>query len=424
MAKANLQASDDNLFPLMDKVQEFLVSDRQVMLILGKSTFNKHLELLLLQSYTRGRGIPLFINLPAIDRPDKELIAEQLRTYNFSEAQIQEMKEHRHFILICDGYDESQLDINLHKTNRLNQQGQWCAKMVISCRSQFLGPEYFSRFVPQPTDRYSSARLNLFQEAVIAPFSKKQVEDYVARYVPLEPRPWVTEDYMRMLTAIPNLMDLVKNPFLLTLSLEALPKVIKDQQDLSAVKVTRVQLYDCFVDQWFGVNMRRLQDSTLSKDDREMLGHLIDAGFASKGIGYSRDLAVTIFGQQAGNPVVRYIHLDDSNTWKKEFFGPQVKARLLRESSPMTRTGNFHRFLHRSMLEYFLSLAVFEPTGHIHNQELPPHPDSDSSRVHSSAIRGPLSTRRLITEPSIIQFLCERVKQHPDFEKQLLAVIE
>ncbi|KAG0039353.1 hypothetical protein BGZ89_007924, partial [Linnemannia elongata] len=34
MAKANLQSRDDELFPLMEKVQEFLASDRQVMLIL------------------------------------------------------------------------------------------------------------------------------------------------------------------------------------------------------------------------------------------------------------------------------------------------------------------------------------------------------------------------------------------------------
>ncbi|KAG0310567.1 hypothetical protein BGZ97_012478, partial [Linnemannia gamsii] len=37
---------------------------------------------------------------------------------------------------------------------------------------------------------------------------------------------------------------------------------------------------------------------------------------------------------------------------------------------------------------------------------------------------GPLFTRNLINEPSIIQFLCERVKQSLSFEKQLRAVIE
>lgn len=49
MAKPPLHAKDDEVFPLMEKVQEVLASDRQVMLILGgsgaeKPTFNRHLE--------------------------------------------------------------------------------------------------------------------------------------------------------------------------------------------------------------------------------------------------------------------------------------------------------------------------------------------------------------------------------------------
>jgi len=68
MAKPNLQAKDDNLSSLMDKVQEFLVSERQVMLIMGdsgasKSTFNRHLEHHLWTHYKQGSPIPLFINL-------------------------------------------------------------------------------------------------------------------------------------------------------------------------------------------------------------------------------------------------------------------------------------------------------------------------------------------------------------------------
>ncbi|KAF9281249.1 hypothetical protein BGZ88_011726, partial [Linnemannia elongata] len=246
MAKANLQARDDDLFPLKEKVQGFLASDRQVMLILGdsgagKSTFNKHLEFELLHTYTHGGPIPLFINLPAIDRPDKDLIGEHLRTNNFSEAQIQEMKQYRQFVLICDGYDESQLTTNLHTTNLFNRPSQWKVKMVISCRTQFLGQEYRSRFMPEGSSHYTRQATDLFHEAVIAPFTKEQIKDYVEQYVPLEPRTWTTKDYMDKLTTIPNLMDLVKNPFLLSLSLEALPGVTEGHQDLSAIKITRVQ---------------------------------------------------------------------------------------------------------------------------------------------------------------------------------------
>ncbi|KAG9070332.1 hypothetical protein KI688_009669 [Linnemannia hyalina] len=174
-AKASLKAKDEDTFPLLERVLEFLASESQVMLILGdsgsgKSTFNRHLEHQLWIDYKQGGPIPLFINLPAIKHPDEDMIGKQLRANNFSDDQIQEMKQHRQLILICDGYDESQQLVNLHRTNMLNQPGQWNTKMVISCRTQFLGPSYVDRFKPQPTDRYAAGPQDLFQEVVIASF--------------------------------------------------------------------------------------------------------------------------------------------------------------------------------------------------------------------------------------------------------------
>ncbi|KAG9069577.1 hypothetical protein KI688_010481 [Linnemannia hyalina] len=428
MAKANLQAHDDELFPLKEKVQEFLTSERQVMLVLGgsgagKSTFNKHLESELLRTYTCGSPIPLFINLPTIDRPEKDLIGEHLRTNNFSEEHIQEMKQYRQFVIICDGYDESQLTVNLHTANHFNQPGQWNVKMVISCRTQFLGQDYRSRFMPEGSSHYTRQATDLFQQAVIAPFSKRQIEDYVEKYVPLEPRNWTTKDYMDRLITIPNLMDLVKNPFLLSLSLEALPGVTEGKQDLSAIKITRVQLYDTFVSHWLAINSLRLQHNTLMREDRDMLDQLLEAGFISMGVDYATRLALAIFEHQEGNPVVQYIHVKDKNSWKAEFFGPDPEARMLRESSPLTRTGSQFRFLHRSLLEYFLSCAVFDPNIYGNNDDFSTRFDPASSNSALLEANGTLFKRNLITEPSVIQFLCERVKQHPDFEKQLLAVI-
>ncbi|KAF9086847.1 hypothetical protein BGX29_001196, partial [Mortierella sp. GBA35] len=184
LAKPSLQAGDDTLSPLMENVQDFLTGVGQVMLILGdsgvgKSTFNRHLENELWKGYQIGGRIPLFINLPALERPEKELIAEQLRIHRLTEAQIMELEQHRQFTLICDGYDESQLTSNLHTKNALNQSGQRDTKMIITCRTQYLGPDYRDRFVPRSVGQYHRATNDLFQEAVIAPFSKSQIEDYV-----------------------------------------------------------------------------------------------------------------------------------------------------------------------------------------------------------------------------------------------------
>ncbi|KAF8926713.1 hypothetical protein BGZ47_002573, partial [Haplosporangium gracile] len=427
MAKADLQASDDTLFPLMNRVKEFLANERQVMLILGdsgvgKSTFNRNLEMELWESYTSGGCIPLFINLPAIDNPVKDLMAKQLREHNFSDAQIQEMKQHRQFVVICDGYDESQLTTNLHTTNLFNRPGQWNVKMVISCRTQYLGPDYLSCFEPQG-DRYSSPAPHLFDEAVIVPFSKEQIQDYVKQYVPLEPRIWRTEDFMDRLTTIPNLLDLVSNPFLLSLALEALPRVTDGKQGFSSVKITRVQLYDIFVDRWLSVSQRRLQENALSSEERVTLEQMVEAGFISCSIDYSTRLASAIFEQNGGNPVVQYSLLYDRGSWRDKFFGPQPEIRLLREASLLTRTGNRFRFVHRSILEYFFSRAIYNPVK-TDEEEFDPEVET---LAHTSLLFdefNPLFQKSLLTESSIIQFLCDRVNLHPEFEQQLRDVIE
>ncbi|KAG0374293.1 hypothetical protein BGX24_010585 [Mortierella sp. AD032] len=389
----------------------------------GKSTFTLQLERTLWKNYSRDGPVPLHINLPSVDNPQQDLIAKQLRQLEFSEAHIMELKLHHQLILICDGYDESQQLVNLHFTNKLNQPRQWNTKMIISCRTQFLGPTYLDRFRPQSNDRYTSDQQDLFQEVIIAPFSREQIENYVEQYVLLEPRTWRTQDYMDRLTTIPDLLDLVRNPFLLTLALEALPGVTEGKKDLSKIKISRVQLYDTFVHHWFRVNQRRLdRNNALSRDDRDMLIQLMDAGFVSQGIEYSSKLAQAIFIKQNGNPVVQYVHLSEKNTWKAEFFGPQPEVRLLRESSPLTRTGNQFRFVHRSMLEYFLSRVIYNPTM-MENQEFDSQTDTVSPAATLIEANGPLFRRNLVQEPSIIQFLCDRVKSTPNFEQELRRVV-
>ncbi|KAG9061374.1 hypothetical protein KI688_007352 [Linnemannia hyalina] len=183
--------------------------------------------------------------------------------------------------------------------------------------------------------------------------------------------------------------------------------------------VTRVQLYDVFVELWLGVNRRRLQDSNLSQDDRRIFNDLLGAGFVSMGTGYAMRLALAIFERQNGNPIVQYTHLNDHDTWKAEFFGIDPNVRLLQESCPLTRAGNRFRFLHRSMLEYFFSRVVYNPVrtddGSTTETETP------SSTTHELDPSNPLFRRNWPIEPSIIQFLCDRVKLDSTFNQKLLS---
>ncbi|KAG0361880.1 hypothetical protein BGX24_005248, partial [Mortierella sp. AD032] len=445
-AKANLEASDNVLFDLTKKVEEFLASnDQKVMLLLGdsgagKSTFNQTLECNLWGAYKKGGRIPLFINLPAIDKPERNLIAKQLRKAEFTEPQIRELKLCREFILICDGYDESQQTHNLYTSNLLNLEGEWKAQMVISCRSEYLSLDHQDQF--QPVDRNQQAKPELFQEAVIAPFSTKQVQQYIEKYVAMTAPLWNIKDYSEALDRIPSLRDLAKNPFMLTLTLEALPRVMDPEENHSTTRITRVELYDHFVEQWLERGKKRLAEKTSSGEERRAFEFLVKEGFTENGIAFLKDLAVAIYECQSGNTVIEYKRFVDKWTWKDTFFGRDYEKQVLLEASPLSRSGNQYRFIHKSLLEYCVARAVFEAQetssgggwpSTLHDRRMPSPGSSfesqDGHKVESSAValnvlESVLARINFAGESSILQFLEERVQLDVAFEKRLFAVLE
>jgi len=447
-AKPSFNSLDDSQFPLMGNVKEFLESNRKVFLLLGdsgagKSTFGRELEYDLWQRYKdKNDRIPLHINLPAIDKPEHDMIAKQLRRAEFTEPQIREMKHYRKFLIFCDGYDESQQTHNLYMSNELNQPGGWNVQMVITCRSEYLGDDYRHRF--QPGDRNKLSDSSLFQEAIITPFSLEQVHSYIQQYVSLHQPLWQTEDYKNALELIPSLKDLVKNPFLMTLSLEVLPRMVDPGQQLSTARVTRVGLYDHFVEQWLERGKRRLGEKDLSRQVKAVFERLSAEGFTANGIGYMKKLAISIYKEQDGHPVVEYLQLVDEGSWKDEFFKDKHKQLLL-EASPLRRNGNQHRFIHRTLLEYAMARAIFDPQDR--RNRTTPDPVSGrrgsmdstlsfevrseeedvsnaSNAVQEPDPSSPLMWRSFVNDHSLLQFLEERAQQEPVFMELLLGYIE
>lgn len=455
-AKGSLQAADDARFPLMEKVKEFLDSHRKVFLLLGdsgagKSTFNRELEFSLWQMYKSRTGqIPLYIDLATIDKPEHDMIAKQLRRDEFTDAQIREMKHHRKFILICDGYDESQPIYNLYTSNRLGQPGEWDARMVISCRSENIGVDYRDRF--QPGDhRQRQPGSSFFQEAVMAPFSIHQIHAYIKQYVSVHQPLWQAADYKQALELIPNMKDLAKNPYLLNLSMQVLPYTTSPGQHLSSSdRITRSTLHDQFIEQWLERSKRQLEDRDLSSQARATLDQLSDEGFTQHVTRFLKKLAVAIYKKQGGHPIVQYTQAKDERSWKAEFFNQEDQCQLLREACPLSRDGNQYRWMHRLVLEYALARAVFDPQDW--REQTTVYESSPTSlacrRGSQSSIlsfevfhttegeqqeeparfepdpNSPLVWRSLVNDHSLLHFLEERVQQEPVFKQQLLAYIE
>ncbi|KAF9901539.1 hypothetical protein EC991_006020, partial [Linnemannia zychae] len=401
--------------PLMDVAQKFLAGEKTVLLIMGdpgsgKSIFARKLESILWRAYSGpDMTVPLLINLPDYSKSSPDLMGEVLKRYDFDRQQILNLKRsNRRFILICDGYDEAQTTSNIHNSNRFNQPGQWRVKLIIFCRSDKIGRDSDGRFQPEQPDRYNSVRLDLFQKAATAPFTIGQIKDYVHEYVlqqhrqylghiqhtqhnrqhssghqsaqqllledqdAQEPqlsakviREWDDQRYMKTLADIPNLMELVRNPYILSFVLRLLPEFAGSMQGASKSRVSFDALYKRIFDDWMVVGKSRLISKAMTEKEQTAFVELLDSGFSNTLIGTLKDLAVEIYTRQAGDPVVQYSHLRDKDKeqdkWKIKFFGPEPEARLFQELVPLVRSGTYFRFTHQSLLQYLYSLAVFDP---------------------------------------------------------------
>ncbi|UUM22293.1 pentapeptide repeat-containing protein [Mycoavidus sp. SF9855] len=444
--KANFH--DIKTFDLTDEVNKFLNSaDKKILLLLGdsgagKSTFNCALEADLWNAYLKDPKnpakdrIPLLIALPEIDNPTHELVEKYLHLKGFSQKQMRELKSHHEFVFILDSYDESQQSKNLYLSNKINQEGGWQGQVIIGCRSEYFGEDDRARFAP--------ADATQLQEIVVAPFSETEIKRYTEAYAKANPLSWTAERYQDVLKSIPNLKELVTNPFLLKITLDVLPGLENQEHNLSTAGLTRMALYDQFVEQWFErAKQRFLREKTLEGQEKKVFEELIDEGFTKNGIAFVKKLAVQLYERQKGNPVVKYVRFEDQETWKADFFGSEDEKRLLREAWPLSRNKDRYQFIHKSLLEYFIARAVFEPgqseliaaemTGSSPQVkkrarrlsfESQYSLDERTIAVEQGLLDSPLARKNFVSEPAVIGFLAERAQKEPLFKKQLLAVIE
>ncbi|KAF9342096.1 hypothetical protein BGX26_008369, partial [Mortierella sp. AD094] len=168
----------------------------------------------------------------------------------------------------------------------------------------------------------------------------------------------------------------------------------------------------------------------LNPYDRKTFKQMTESGFQKHGITYLKELVTAIYEHQNGNPVVHYSSRLDRGTWKEAYFGEKDGSHILREVIPLTRNGDQYRFIHKSLLEYGLSLAVFGPskrneedkeatalvsrrgsTSSVLSFESLSSTESTATAGEKSLLDSPLGKRNLVGELSILQFLTERVQQ-------------
>ncbi len=424
------KAHEQHTFDLMAKVQEFLRGTKHVLLLLGesgtgKSLFGQHLLQRLLGEKQTGEGarIPLFISLPRTQDPVGDLLPETLQSYGFSSHEIDTLKQTREWIFILDAYDEMNQLENLYVSNALKE---WKAKVIISCRSSYLAgiEDYLQYFIPYEGEK----RLrDAFQELHVAPFESAQIKSYIKQYVKahettlrqtvlLQPevaQSWLDEnEYWKWIEQVPGLKELVCTPFLLKIMMEVIPQVVSKYQAVQSrgerFGMTRIALYDTFIQQWF----ERQQDKLALQNQ------LSNQHFRVYCLEFAKKLAKTMHEQG-----LTQVHYEPTNFFASEqkavealnawdfFFSDDLipedenkpdKKRdriLARKACPLRQvTSNVYAFIHTSVQEYFLSLSLSHKNVHAFTETTSSQTLAQDNRCDEEERRYSSDKRRLIGE--------------------------
>jgi len=419
--------------PLDGELNTFFAEDNQTVLLLaghsgaGKSVVTQRFIISLWGKYKPGNPIPLWISLPSCKNPEKFAVQEVLEKIGFDNEQINHLKTTQQFIIVLDAYDEIRCLKNLYVTNKLNE---WNAKVIITCRHEYLYnlDSYKNLFTP-----YDNNKPNYEKSVVmyVKPFSVDQIAQYVRKHLKNNPdaewNSWA--HYEKAIEEIPGLKTLVENPYVLTLAVAALPVISKRyvliEDDAEKKDLTRAVLYDVFVDQWFTRQEKKLKANQTINENEDIKPQLWD---------YAKRLAQCMhehhLTQIYYDPVEEddlFGSEEDDNPFA-EFFdyeNPKIpvlqSSCLIREVSPKQ-----YGFLHRSLLEYFLTRNLFDA---LKDEALPNKiaeeknlgEDARNKKTKPKKNKDYFNERLLVGKEQVIQFLTDRVNDEERFKQELLT---
>ncbi len=444
---------DSERFLLEGRVQEFLNLDKRTLLLLGeagsgKSTFNRHLAVSLWEAYSQKNNtedvpIPVFIGLSSLSSPDRNLVSAFFEKQGFSREQIKELQSRHRFVLILDGFDE--IEHRQQEFYKDNELSHWKdAKIIISSRPEYLGPNYQYKFHPPGEHK-------ALQEYRLAPFSVETIKRYIDRYSEKHPHAlWSAEKYKKELEES-SLKELVGNPFLLKITLSVLPE-LSEELEAKGQRFTRIRIYDQFVKSWFDRSQRRLnQILEVGSKERKEFKDLERADFSGFGMDFSQELALEMY--QVGEVMTHYQAITyakwkrhnsaTEGDWRRRLLGDEdASTVLMRLNAPLicqdrpNDLGKEYRFIHKSLRDYFVARALWEELrGGTKSNDVELSKKLNAIRNIRPVWEGledgfefdqsaQFNELNVVEDPAVQSFLVERVQEDRVLLKALLAWVK
>jgi WD40 repeat protein len=246
-----------------------------------------------------------------------------------------------------------------------------------------------------------------------------QIEDYIGHVLSMsgsdDKRACSSEEYTAVLKRSPSVQELVRNPFVLRLFMEALPSIAPEDRK----RLTRYTIYRTFVQQWFDKEVARmhpdaqaglgLADGTVTRpillDRFELLSALLAGEMLKAGVmGISeavwrslRDVAKDwiVAPSLVGSTTAS---LDQIVSAMKAVQYAVLAIDAVQSTCPLRRVGGTLQFIHKSFWEYFCARLLLVAAG----SEAPL-----VVQVARTTAALSIPGRRIQSEPEVLYFLAD-----------------
>ena len=285
-------------------IKQFLESKSKVLLLLanggmGKTVFCKTLAMVLGRSlYDKYIGkkypipldeiIPVYVHLPSvsdIERVERLIDNRLIEEFKFNESNtemIEFLKQNQRFLFILDSYDEMKdTHQNLYISKKL---GEWVkSQFIICCRISTLidRSTYYTNFVPWEDKALESEKKNQYQEFMLTRFDSSKISQYIRTWLDLYQKradedkdeyhvgiwldPATYEKYISGTSQITGLKTLVQIPLFLVVTMNALPRIVKESPDEEKIPAQNEHsLFRNYAEYWFATEKsKRTRAGTL-----------------------------------------------------------------------------------------------------------------------------------------------------------------
>lgn len=237
--------------------------------------------------------------------------------YRLLDADLENLQKglgcQQRILVICDGYDE--LGHVWPNLSRLLEDWPY-VKVLITGRSEYFNQEH--------SVTESLTPLNGRLEVVyISPFVRAEIKRYIAQYEG-------AEHIEKQLEQLPGMMELIDNPFLLTLVLSSLPQLMQHRPE--GRPINRNDIYQAFTQSWFTQETR---GRALPVSDCQIFCERLAFEFLKTGISTLSSTAP--FWSDFNTPI----------------------DRRLRSTAPLSENGDSYAFVHQSIGEYFAAQGLW-----------------------------------------------------------------